>query len=194
MSDKTRFFIKFLRSPNTVGSVWPSSPKLCQAMISGINIDKLGSIIELGAGTGVITSCIARSAKENTKVVIVELDRRLAAEIRQNMPRVKVVNDSAANLKEILNNNNIPSAGAIVSGLPWAIFSHKLQNDILDAIVENLAPDGFFTTFAYLQGLYLPAGRRFKKQLKKRFNLVETSPIIWRNLPPAFVYRCSKAK
>lgn len=163
-------------------------------MISGINIDKLDSVVELGAGTGVITNCIAHSTMQSATVITIELDRHLAEDIRREIPEIHVVNDSAVNLKEILENHNISSVGAIVSGLPWSIFPEKLQTDILDAVVENLAPDGFFTTFAYLQGIYLPAGRRFKRQLKKRFASVEISPIIWRNFPPAFVYRCSRAR
>lgn len=191
---KFRFFMKFLSSPNTIGAIWPSSPGLCRAMISGINIEQLDSVIELGGGTGVITRCIADSVMPNAAVISIELDARLAADIQRNLPRITVVNDSAINLRQILDNYNLKNASAIVSGLPWAIFPDKLQTDILDAIMQNLAPDGFFTTFAYVQGTYLPAGRRFRKYLHQRFNSVETSPVIWRNLPPAFVYRCSKVK
>jgi hypothetical protein len=51
---------------------------------------------------------------------------------------------------------------------------------------------GAFATFAYLQGTFLPAGRSFKKRLTKYFSKVVKSKVIWRNLPPAFVYRCWK--
>ena len=55
-----------------------------------------------------------------------------------------------------------------------------------------LKPGGQFVTFAYLQGLLLPAGRRFRAKLKRSFSDVTKSKIVWRNLPPAFVYRCRR--
>jgi phosphatidylethanolamine/phosphatidyl-N-methylethanolamine N-methyltransferase len=38
--------------------------------------------------------------------------------------------------------------------------------------------------------LLLPAGGRFFKLLKKNFSEVKKSPVVWKNVPPAFVYRC----
>jgi hypothetical protein len=39
----------------------------------------------------------------------------------------------------------------------------------------------------------LPAGRRFTVLLEETFaGAVERSPIVWKNLPPALVYRCEK--
>jgi phospholipid N-methyltransferase len=80
----------------------------------------------------------------------------------------------------------------ILSGLPWAAFPEQLQDRLLEEACKNLAPQGFFVTFAYLQGLLLPAGRRFARKIRGRFTHVEKSPVVWRNLPPAFVYRCQR--
>ena len=55
-----------------------------------------------------------------------------------------------------------------------------------------LRPGGQFATFAYLQGLLLPAARRFRANLGRSFSQVERSPTAWTNLPPAFVYRCRR--
>ena len=59
-------------------------------------------------------------------------------------------------------------------------------------IVESLRPGGTFATFAYLHALCLPNARRFRKRLESVFTKVELSPVVWMNLPPAFVYRCTK--
>jgi glycolate oxidase iron-sulfur subunit len=37
----------------------------------------------------------------------------------------------------------------------------------------------------------LPHNSRFRRALGQRFASVEETPVVWRNLPPAFVYRCS---
>jgi phospholipid N-methyltransferase len=84
-------------------------------------------------------------------------------------------------------------ADYIVSGLPWANISPETQDRIMEAVVASLADGGIFTTFAYLHARWLPKARQFRRALEDRFAHVETSPVIWRNLPPAFVYRCSGA-
>ena len=80
----------------------------------------------------------------------------------------------------------------VVSGLPWAVFSDSEQTELLDTTIELMADGGHFATFAYLQGLLLPAGRRFRHKLDARFREVQTSQTVWRNVPPAVVYCCQR--
>ena len=80
----------------------------------------------------------------------------------------------------------------IVCGLPWASFDARRQDALMSATVDALGEGGQFVTFAYLQGLMLPAGRRFAGRLNDWFSRVSRSPVVWRNLPPAFVYQCTK--
>ena len=115
---------------------------------------------------------------------------KVCGELKCRFPALSVHHDSAANLPRILDRHGRQSAEVIVSGLPWAIFPDELQQEILESVIASLAPGGCFTTFAYLQGLLLPAGRRFRKRLHELFDTVETSQVVWCNLPPAFVYRC----
>jgi len=62
----------------------------------------------------------------------------------------------------------------------------------MDAMIDRMVDGGQFATFAYWQGVILPAGRRFSKRLRGSFCDVGRSHTVWRNLPPAFVYRCVK--
>ena len=159
-------------------------------MVSRIGVEEAALGVELGPGTGVITREIIRALPENGKLVAVELDEMLCLQLRRNFPEVEILHDSASRLMEILNERQLPRANAIISGLPWAVFPESLQREILNAVAGSLAPDGWFTTFAYLQGLMLPAGMRFRRLLSETFGEVRTSSVVWRNLPPAFVYRC----
>ena len=63
---------------------------------------------------------------------------------------------SAEELRETLAGKGIARAYAVVSGLPWASLHRDLQESILRQVVQSLAPEGVFVTFAYLQGLMLP--------------------------------------
>lgn len=191
MSRQT-LFRRFLRHPGRVGALWPSSPSLCRMMVSRIGVEEADLVVELGPGTGVITREIIRMLPEKGKLVAVELDEMLCIQLHRNFPDVEILHDSASRLVEILAERSLPRANAIISGLPWAVFPESLQREILDAVAGSLAPDGWFTTFAYLQGLMLPAGMRFRRLLNETFGEVLTSSVVWRNLPPAFVYRCRR--
>jgi phospholipid N-methyltransferase len=74
--------------------------------------------------------------------------------------------------------------------LPWATFPESLQVECLDAMMRVLKPGGRFATFSYVHSLALTNSRRFAKRLPKYFKTVSKSPVVWLNLPPAFVYRC----
>jgi phospholipid N-methyltransferase len=52
------FFYKFIQSPNTVGSITPSSFFLSKEMMKNIDWSNTTSIVELGAGTGIFTNQI----------------------------------------------------------------------------------------------------------------------------------------
>ncbi len=182
----------FLKNPTTVGTVWPSSTALCRELVNGINIDKAQSVVELGPGTGVVTKQIIANMHDNAHFFAIELNEAICKSFSKKLPDIKIYNDSAANLKQLLEDEKLTEADCVISGLPWASLPMQVQNEILDAIIECLPKGGYFTTFAYLQGTLLPAARKFKKQLDNHFSEVEKSRIIWHNMPPAFVYRCRK--
>ena len=63
------------------------------------------------------------------------------------------------------------------------------KKELLEEMKSVLKPGGKFVTFAYLQGMLLPAAQRFRRLLKYEFADVHQSPIVWQNVPTAFVYR-----
>ncbi|MDD5728936.1 MAG: rRNA adenine N-6-methyltransferase family protein [Victivallales bacterium] len=189
---KQLFLKRFLANPGLVGALCPSSPALCKEIIANINLESAEAVVELGPGTGAITDEILAQLNPQARFIAVELDHKMCANLRRNRPHLVVVNDSAENLPEIIRKKNIKHLNAVVSGLPWSVFSEKLQHAILHAVVSSLLPGGYFTTFAYLQGLMLPSAQRFRKMLADTFCDIKVSRVVWKNLPPAIVYRCKK--
>ena len=185
-------FSQFIKKPMMTGAVCASSPELAQMLTSTIGLEKAQRVAELGPGTGAITGTILQKIPADCRFFTVELNEEVLIEFQKIFPCVKVYHDSAANLHTIVKKEKITSLDCIISGLPWSIFPEQLQKDILASIVESLSPEGSFTTFAYLQSTLLPRGHLFYKLLKTFFPRVDRSPIVWKNLPPAFVYRCSK--
>lgn len=65
------------------------SPKLALFLIGHSNIKKRDLVIDLGAGSGVITSALARRCK---KVIAVEKDPETAKKLQANLERQKISN------------------------------------------------------------------------------------------------------
>ena len=107
-------------------------------------------------------------------------------------PRLPLFQDSVENVRTICDDAGMPSVDCIVSGLPWAAFSESMQLQFLNEMMRVLKPGGRFVTFAYMHGLALPPAKRFAGLLPNYFTSVLKSPVVWMNVPPAFVYRCRR--
>ena len=191
---KNTLLAQFLKKPLTTGAVCSSSQSLARMLIAGIGLEHAENVAELGPGTGAVTGTILRSVPGNSRFFAVELNADVISAFHRNYPDVTIYNDSAVNLPALLGREHIESLDAVISGLPWAVFPSALQEDILTAVLKSLKSGGYFTTFAYIQGVLLPSGQSFRRRLSRFFPLVEKSSVVWNNFPPAFVYRCRKEK
>ena len=193
-SDRRPGFLReFLRQPGIVGAIAASSKYLAKEMVAGFDWDRIASVVEYGPGTGAFTGHILERMAKDARYVAFEINPRFARRFRAQYPGVPIHETSVADVQEVCRSEGIDRIDAVVCGLPWASFPADLQTSILDATRTMLAPGGQFGTFAYLQGLLLPGGMRLRRLLRDRFAAVTTSRIVWRNLPPAFIYRCRHA-
>lgn len=188
MKASLQFLSEFARHPFTTGAVWPSSKALSKAVADRCDIGSDSVVVELGAGTGSFTRLILARLNGRGRLLAVEINRRHAAFLSRRFPQCEVIHGSAENIQSYLSGR---SAACVVSGLPWGNMRPRRQDRVLEAVLNSLAPNGRFLAFAYLHAAWFPASRRFRKLLSERFRRLETMPIVWRNLPPAIVYRCS---
>lgn len=190
--ERLLFFSAFLRQPGRVGALAPSSHWLARAMLAGCDLRHAETVVELGPGTGSFTELILQRIGENTTFLALELAPEHARNLRRRFPGLRVFNDSAEALARYLARHGKRTVDCLISGLPWANMSPSLQDRITAAIFDCLSPTGVFTAFAYVHACWLPTARHFRRRLEQRFAQVKLSPIIWRNLPPAFVYQCRR--
>jgi phosphatidylethanolamine/phosphatidyl-N-methylethanolamine N-methyltransferase len=186
----TEFFGSFLRDPARVGAIAPSSPELAAAMLHGCDLASAKSVVEFGPGTGAFTRVILDRIGRQTTFLALELDPDHARRLRERFPGLNIQNDSAESIQTHLARRQRSKADYIISGLPWAGMPCAAQESILGATASSLAPGGLFTTFSYVHALWFPGARRFRRRIESRFAEVRISPVVWRNLPPAVVYRC----
>jgi phosphatidylethanolamine/phosphatidyl-N-methylethanolamine N-methyltransferase len=188
------FISAFLRRPLTVGAVAPSSPALARAMVPPLDLKSAGIVVELGAGTGAITQEIRHRIGLGTELAAFELHPDAVERLHKKFPDIEIIHDTAENLREHLDRLGHRFADCIVSGLPWSMMSDPLQSRILDAVLATLHPEGVFSAMVYFHAKGLPSSRKFKRKLEMRFARITASPIVWGNMPPAFVYYCEAPK
>lgn len=190
MASSLALLKQFLRHPWHVGAIAASGPGLVRTMVGDLDWANIDAAVEYGPGTGVFTEAIGRALRPDAKFFAIERSEPLVWLSRQRCPSLEICHDDVCNVRKLCDERGIDQVQAIVCGLPWAAFSDELQRRIMDSMFDVLSPGGRFDTFAYLQGTALPAGRKFSARLRENFSSVKRSPVVWRNLPPAFVYRC----
>lgn len=191
MRTANRHFLQaFLRNKSQVGALTPSGDKLADAMVEWIDWNSVKSVVEFGPGTGVFTEKILTKLEPDSKFFAVEQDEHLADITRARCPKATVYTDCVSNISALCEREGIEKVDAVISGLPWAVFTPELQKELIEEMKSVLKPGGKFVTFAYLQGMLLPAAQRFRKLLNDEFQDVHQSKVVWGNVPPAFVYRC----
>jgi phospholipid N-methyltransferase len=190
---KALFLRRFWRAPRQIGAALPSSRALADAMIAPLDFTRISTIVEFGPGTGAITEAIRHKLTPQSRYLGIELDAEFCAVLRERFPELKFVEGSVGDLETILSAEKIEQVDAIVCGLPWSVLPVELQDRVFGAMDRCLSPGARFITFAYLQGLALPAAWELRRRLGRHFDHVGRTPVIWSNVPPAFAYVCGKA-
>lgn len=185
------FLRAFLRAPSTVGAVLPSSAHLARMMLAGHDLQRARVVVELGPGTGAFTRFIEQAAHPEAVILALEVDASAVAWLRERHPRVQIEHDSAERIRAQLRSRGLDQADAILSGIPWAAMPAALQERIMGEVRAAMAPSAWFSTFTYLHSPRTARGAAYAALLARSFARVERSPMVWRNFPPAFVYRCA---
>lgn len=183
------FFWQWLNNPKEIGAIFPSSGLLAQAMAFQVkNINK-GSIIELGAGTGVITSALLETGVAPEQLQVIEKNPALSHALRMKFPDIDVIDDDVLmHLRDMRKKNKPGEVHGIVSGLPMLLFDVKKQYILLRHAFSLLRQGGAFIQFTY--GPTPPIA----KSVMDRIGLKSTRvAFVWRNTPPAFVWRLERA-
>jgi len=192
VADHVHLLRAYVRDPQATGAVAPSSRWLAARMVEGLDLGSAVCVVEVGAGTGSFTPVILRAMRPGARLIVVELNRELAGRLRSRFRRAIVIRGSVEHLPRFLAARGCRAADAVISSLPWATFPPALQDRLLHAILASLRRGGRFATYAYFHSSWMPGARRFRRLLYRAFRSVRRTPVVLRNIPPAFVYRCLK--
>ncbi|GAA1706398.1 class I SAM-dependent methyltransferase [Fodinicola feengrottensis] len=181
-----------LREPSQMGTFFPTGEASSAALAQVVPGSGDPVVVELGPGTGAVSDVISRRLGGRGRHVAVEIDPTLVAHLRTAKPDLEVLLGDAADLGKLLADAGVGAVDAVVSALPWTLFPAALQTQVVRQIAGVLSPGGAFSTIAYLSGVMMPRGQRFRRQLRHAFDEVVVTSTVWRNLPPALTYVCRR--
>ncbi|HSI64800.1 MAG TPA: methyltransferase domain-containing protein [Candidatus Saccharimonadia bacterium] len=181
------FLREFIKNCQNTGAVAPSSPQLARQMMKAACVSQARNLLELGPGTGAFTEEIQKALPAGSSYLGLEMNGAFVSSLKSRFPRLNFEHAAAQDFdySPYLTDGGFDT---IVSGLPWAALSEPVQAALLESICSVLKPGGVFATFVYT-GIHLgPRGQKFRRLLTSRIKQVETTPTVWCNLPPAFIY------
>jgi len=183
-----RFFLAAIANQGQTGAVVPSQRFLIARMIEPIPADYHGQIVELGAGTGVLTEALAARCP-NARIQACEINAVLAKTTRNRLTalgfshRVEVVAEAAEQLLAQVARRGTNSPDFVLSGIPLGNLDRQSVLSLIDSIHRVLAPGGLYIQFQY--------SWIDRKKIKDRFSKLRTIPVLL-NFPPALVYFAQK--
>lgn len=141
------FFRRWLANPLQMGSIVPSSPALCRIVARHAVSGHEGLVVELGAGTGVISRALLEAGLPARRLVVVEIVPEMAAHLRRVLPGARVVQGDARELPRLLG--EAPGqVGAVICGVPLVLLPLAEQRRFTEAFAQA-APDCGFLHYSY---------------------------------------------
>ena len=93
--DAARFLGRWARNPLQTGAVAPSGKHLAQLMASYVDVNGTGPIVELGPGTGPVTSALLRHGVAPERLFLLEYSSEFCDLLRKRFPGVTVIQGDA---------------------------------------------------------------------------------------------------
>lgn len=182
--DGGMLWIAWLRAPRHVGALAPSGIRLAAAMAAQVP-DGDGLVVELGGGTGSITSGLLHAGIAAGQLIVVERDPLLARRLRSRFPGCRVLCGDARRLPELLVNHGIVGpVKAVVSSLPLLAMAPVDRARVIRGARRLLDGRGAMIQYTYGIGCPVPARTLARSNVR-----AERMARVWRNLPPASVWR-----
>jgi len=177
------FIAAWLRSPMKMGACLPSSRALARAMARKIDISRAGAVVELGAGTGVVTQALVERGIPKKNLIVIEREKQLYALLESSFPDLQLLCADAMNLGNVLKESGVSKVNAIVSSLPFLAMPTHIRHAIEEQMAKSIGEDGMIIQFTY--GHRSPISGSELKRYGLTGKRVRT---IIANIPPAHIW------
>ncbi len=186
MKENFQFLQAFLKNPLKVGAIAPSSPELAAQMLTGIEPDSSNIVLELGVGTGAITKFLVDILPSRDSYLGLELDQQLVTTLNKKYPDMNIVCGNAAEAYSIHASSGLGKVRYVVCCLPFVSLPKDISEKVLIEIEKFMDEGCELRIFQYAHGYFLPPAIKLRESLKTRYGISRRSPLILKNVPPAF--------
>ncbi len=180
ISNAGLFFRRWMANPLQMGSVVPSSRALCNRIAAQTRYSDDEIVVELGAGTGVISRALLERGLPPERLYVVEIVPDMAQHLQAALPGVHVVQGDARRLPNLIPPKFHGRIGTVVVGIPLVLLPLAEQRRFIDAI-EAVAPGRGFILYSYCITSPLPWKKHGLVPKREAW-----TPL---NFPPASVWR-----
>ncbi len=174
------FLKRWLANPLQMGSVVPSSPALCRRVVAQVRVGPGEWVLELGAGTGVVSRALLDSGLAPSRLTVVEIVSEMAEHLRTALPGAEVIAGDARQLCDLLPASRRGRIGTVICGVPLVLLRLEEQRHFIDAM-QAVAPGRGFLHYSYCATSPLP--------WKKHGLVAKREAWTPLNVPPASVWR-----
>lgn len=136
------FMRHWLRHPIGMGALLPSSPSVARVLARQMQLDRDGPILELGAGTGTITSGLIEGGCPAERLILIETEPQLAAHLREHYPATRAIVGDARQIDSLLADTD--RLATVISTLPIKWFPLEDQRAVVMPCLKRLGPGGHF--------------------------------------------------
>ena len=202
------FYSQALSNFDTVGAIAPSSLLLAKAVVKPLQDrpERAISVLEVGAGTGVVTAQILKALGRGDRLDVYELNPRycgyLSRFLRKQDLQARGVRCNLHNA-DVRRLNRAQPYDFIFCGVPFNSFDVRTVDEILDVLMSHLADSGVLAYFEYslshrVRSRFLkpPARDRLQKVNLRIRGFTQKHQFayrkVWWNLPPANARYCRK--
>src|SRR6266704_6037495 len=171
------FARNFVKHPNMVGWMLPSSPFVVDSVLKQVDWDKARVIVEYGPGVGTFTTKLLERMRPDATLIALEINpdffKFLGKSLRD--PRFHLVQESAADIDAVLSRLGISDVDYVISGIPFKTLPHALRDTIVRKTHSVLNPTGSFLVYQ-LSKVALPYLEDVFGTVKRDFELLSFVP------------------
>jgi phosphatidylethanolamine/phosphatidyl-N-methylethanolamine N-methyltransferase len=179
------FFRRWLANPLQMGSIVPSSPALCRRIVAQTHYGPDEAVLELGAGTGVVSQSLLTSGLAAERLFVVEIVRDMASHLRDALPGANVIEGDARRLPALIPQEWHGKIGTVVVGIPLVLLPFEEQKRFIDAI-QAVAPGRGFILYSYCVTSPLPFEKHGLVAKREAWTPLNFPPAsVWRYTPKA---------
>jgi phosphatidylethanolamine/phosphatidyl-N-methylethanolamine N-methyltransferase len=179
------FFLRWMANPLQMGSIVPSSRALCARIVKQVQRAPDEAVVELGAGTGVVSHALLAAGVPPDRLFVVEIVPAMAEHLRRMLPGVNVIEGDARNLANLLPARWHGRISTVVCGIPLVLLPVPEQRRFIDAM-QSVAPGRGFLHYSYCATSPLPWRRHALVARREAWTPLNVPPAsVWRYTPGA---------